>query len=108
MKSWVAYSLALKDGTSLDPAFSEEVVIQCQAASHSRTWIEVAIGATACAGFVALTFVVDHESPVVEGEQAPKGLIHGRRVLTGDCPRRGHETRRQDSLLACLVYIASR
>jgi hypothetical protein len=30
--------------------------------------------------FVALTFVVDHEAPVVEGQPAPKRLRHGRSV----------------------------
>jgi hypothetical protein len=36
------------------------------ASSPARSRIEVAIGATAGAGFVPSTFVVDHEAPVVE------------------------------------------
>ena len=51
--------------------------------SPARSRIEVAIGATACAGLVPLAFVVDHEAPVVEGQQAPGRLLPGRRVSIG-------------------------
>jgi hypothetical protein len=50
-------------------------------ASPAWTWVEVAIGATECAGFVPLAFVVDHEATVVEGQPAPEGPFHGRSVL---------------------------